>query len=177
MPAKKKTAKTTKPAKAAKASKPAKTGPKGSKYLVIVESPAKSKTINKILGNDYKVLASMGHIVDLPEDKMGVDFYKDFKPEYTIMKGRKKYLSSLKKEAKDVEAIYLAADPDRERLTPGQPGRLVQSHARERPEGVRQGERLCRRRTREAYLGYRVEANGSPVAFGYQHRPFAADGP
>ncbi len=114
MSAKKKTAKTAKPATTAKASKIVKAGFKGSKYLVIVESPAKSKTINKILGKDYKVLASMGHIVDLPEDKMGVDFDKDFKPEYTIMKGRKKYLSSLKKEAKDVEAIYLAADPDRE---------------------------------------------------------------
>ncbi len=84
------------------------------KFLVIVESPAKSKTINKILGKDYKVLASMGHIIDLPVDKMGIDFDNEFKPEYTVMKGRKKYLTSLKKEAKTSQAIYLAADPDRE---------------------------------------------------------------
>ncbi len=84
------------------------------KFLVIVESPAKSKTINKILGKDYKVLASMGHIIDLPSSKMGIDFENEFTPEYTVMKGRKKYLASLKKEAKDATAIYLAADPDRE---------------------------------------------------------------
>ncbi|MDD4012623.1 MAG: type I DNA topoisomerase [Candidatus Omnitrophica bacterium] len=84
------------------------------KSLVIVESPAKSKTINKILGNDFKVMASMGHIMDLPADRMGIDFENGFKPEYQIMKGRKKYLSDLKKEAKTSKAIYLAADPDRE---------------------------------------------------------------
>jgi len=91
-----------------------KTGSLPVKFLVIVESPAKSKTINKILGKDYKVLASMGHIIDLPVDKMGIDFDNDFKPEYTVMKGRKKYLTSLKKEAKTSQAVYLAADPDRE---------------------------------------------------------------
>jgi DNA topoisomerase-1 len=84
------------------------------KNLVIVESPAKSKTINKILGKDYKVLASMGHIIDLPDGKMGIDFEDGFKPEYTVMKGRKKYLTNLKKEAKSAKNIYLAADPDRE---------------------------------------------------------------
>ncbi|MDP8258026.1 MAG: type I DNA topoisomerase [Candidatus Aadella gelida] len=84
------------------------------KYLVIVESPAKSKTINKILGKSYKVLASMGHIIDLPLSKMGIDFDKDFEPEYVVMKGRKKYLTSIKKEAKGADTIYLAADPDRE---------------------------------------------------------------
>ena len=84
------------------------------KYLVIVESPAKSKTINKILGKDYKVMASMGHIIDLPEGKMGIDFEKGFTPEYVVMKGRAKYLAGLKKEAKNARGIYLAADPDRE---------------------------------------------------------------
>jgi len=83
-------------------------------YLVIVESPAKSKTINKILGSEYKVVASMGHLVDLPGDRMGIDFEDNFTPEYTVMKGRKKYLTTLKKEAKNVKAIFLAADPDRE---------------------------------------------------------------
>lgn len=96
-----------KPKKKTKKAKP-------EKYLVIVESPAKSKTINKILGRKYKVMASMGHIVDLPASRMGVDFEKDFEPEYTVMKGRAKYLNGLKKEAKDSKAIYLAADPDRE---------------------------------------------------------------
>ncbi|MFH1552781.1 MAG: type I DNA topoisomerase [Candidatus Omnitrophota bacterium] len=98
----------------AKKKEPSKTSASTVKFLVIVESPAKSKTINKILGKEYKVLASMGHIIDLPEDKMGIDFENNFKAEYCVIKGRKKYLSSLKKEAKDVEAIYLAADPDRE---------------------------------------------------------------
>ncbi|MFH1846397.1 MAG: type I DNA topoisomerase [Candidatus Omnitrophota bacterium] len=91
-----------------------KTGTSRAKYLVIVESPAKSKTINKILGKDYKVLASMGHIIDLPVSKMGIDFENGFKPEYTVVKGRQKYLTSLNKEAKDARIIYLAADPDRE---------------------------------------------------------------
>ncbi|MBU0571130.1 MAG: type I DNA topoisomerase [Candidatus Omnitrophica bacterium] len=84
------------------------------KFLVIVESPAKSKTINKILGADYKVIACMGHLVDLPAGKMGIDFENDFKPEYAVMKNRKKYLTDLKKEAKSAKAVFLAADPDRE---------------------------------------------------------------
>jgi len=99
---------------ATKESKPSKTHSSGLRFLVIVESPAKTKTISKILGKDYKVLASMGHIIDLPADRMGIDFENDFTPEYTVVKGRKKYLTNLKKEAKNVEAIYLAADPDRE---------------------------------------------------------------
>ncbi|MGB3081588.1 MAG: type I DNA topoisomerase [Candidatus Omnitrophota bacterium] len=91
-----------------------KTDTSKAKNLVIVESPAKSKTINKILGKDYKVVASMGHIIDLPPDKMGIDFDNDFKPEYVVIKGRNKYLTNLKKDAKGTKAIYLAADPDRE---------------------------------------------------------------
>jgi DNA topoisomerase-1 len=111
---KKSTKKSTSTGKKKTAKKTVKETPSGNKYLVIVESPAKSKTINKILGKDFVVLASMGHIIDLPEGKMGIDFENDFKPEYTVMKGRKKYLSNLKKEAKGVQRIYLAADPDRE---------------------------------------------------------------
>ena len=84
------------------------------KNLVIVESPAKAKTINKFLGSKYKVVASMGHIIDLPKSKLGVDVENDFKPHYIVMKDRKKNLSMLKKEAKNKTAIYLAADPDRE---------------------------------------------------------------
>ncbi len=85
-----------------------------SKNLVIVESPAKAKTINKFLGKNYTVVASMGHIIDLPKSKLGVDVENDFKPEYVVMADRKKNLSGLKKDAKDKQAIYLAADPDRE---------------------------------------------------------------
>ncbi|MGB2598996.1 MAG: toprim domain-containing protein, partial [Candidatus Omnitrophota bacterium] len=83
-----------------------KTDTSKAKNLVIVESPAKSKTINKILGKDYKVVASMGHIIDLPPDKMGIDFDNDFKPEYVVIKGRNKYLTNLKKDAKGTKAIY-----------------------------------------------------------------------
>jgi len=84
------------------------------KKLVIVESPAKSKTINKILGKDYLVSSSMGHIVDLPKGRMGVDIEHDFEPEYVVIPERKKYLTKLKKEVKDKTELYLAPDPDRE---------------------------------------------------------------
>ncbi|MDP2939235.1 MAG: type I DNA topoisomerase [Candidatus Omnitrophota bacterium] len=85
-----------------------------SKSLVIVESPAKAKTINKILGDDFVVESSMGHIVDLPQKSMGVDLKDNFKPEYEVIAKKKKILSQLKKQAKDKKRIYLATDPDRE---------------------------------------------------------------
>ena len=84
------------------------------KKLVIVESPAKAKTINKMLGDDYIVEASMGHIRDLPEKKLGVDIEKDFLPQYTTMKGKQKVVKTLEKAAKGVDCVYLAPDPDRE---------------------------------------------------------------
>ncbi|MDD5428929.1 MAG: type I DNA topoisomerase [Candidatus Omnitrophica bacterium] len=84
------------------------------KNLVIVESPAKAKTINKFLGSSYKVVASMGHIIDLPKSKLGVDVENDFAPHYIVMNDRKKNLAALKKDAKTKTSIYLAADPDRE---------------------------------------------------------------
>ena len=84
------------------------------KKLVIVESPAKSKTIKKFLGPDYVVEASMGHIIDLPRKTLGIDIEKDFEPEYIVIPERRKNLAILKREAKTKEAIYLAADPDRE---------------------------------------------------------------
>ena len=84
------------------------------KGLVIVESPTKAKTISKILGSDFTVVSSMGHLVDLPRKKLGVDMEKDFEPDYEIIPGRKKIMDSLKKEAKDKETIYVATDPDRE---------------------------------------------------------------
>ena len=84
------------------------------KSLVIVESPAKAKTINKFLGRNYVVKASMGHVRDLPAKSLAVDVHHDFKPKYEVVKGREKVLSELKQAAKTAEAIYLAADPDRE---------------------------------------------------------------
>jgi DNA topoisomerase I len=90
-----------------------------SKNLVIVESPAKAKTINKYLGSDYKVLASIGHIKDLPSKELGVDIENNFEPTYEVIpdkkkRNNKKTVSDLKKAAKEADAIYLAADPDRE---------------------------------------------------------------
>ena len=84
------------------------------KYLVIVESPTKSRTINKFLGKNYVILSSMGHVVDLPKSKMGVDIDNDFKPHYIVIAKRRKVLSELKKGAKGKAEIYLAMDPDRE---------------------------------------------------------------
>jgi DNA topoisomerase-1 len=84
------------------------------KSLVVVESPAKAKTINKYLGRDYKVIASMGHIRDLPKSKLGVDIDDDFNEEYVSLESRKKVLKDLKDAAKDAAAIYVATDPDRE---------------------------------------------------------------
>ena len=84
------------------------------KSLVIVESPAKASTINKILGRNFKVSSSMGHIMDLPKSKMGIDIKKDFKPEYIMIPGKKKIIDELKKEAVNKDAIFLATYPDRE---------------------------------------------------------------
>jgi DNA topoisomerase-1 len=85
-----------------------------SKTLVIVESPAKAKTINKILGRDYVVKASMGHVRDLPEKEIGVDLEKGFKPKYVNIKTREKVVKELKEHARAAERIVLAPDPDRE---------------------------------------------------------------
>ena len=84
------------------------------KNLVIVESPAKAKTINKYLGKDFSVKASMGHVRDLPKKKLGVDVKKGFAAEYEVLPTRKKVLDELKAAAKDADTIFLAADPDRE---------------------------------------------------------------
>ena len=82
--------------------------------LVIVESPAKAKTIQKYLGKGYEVIASMGHIRDLPKSKLGVDTDNDFKPQYIDMKGKGDVIKDLKKHAKKCDKVYLATDPDRE---------------------------------------------------------------
>ena len=84
------------------------------KNLVIVESPAKAKTINKYLGRGFTVKASMGHVRDLPKKKLGVDVEHGFAVDYEALPARKKVLDELKKAAKTADAVYLAADPDRE---------------------------------------------------------------
>ena len=85
-----------------------------SKNLVIVESPAKAKTINKYLGSDFKVMASYGHIKDLPSKGLGVDVEHDFEPTYEVTEKAKRHVTELKKAAREADTIYLAADPDRE---------------------------------------------------------------
>ena len=84
------------------------------KALVIVESPAKAKTINKYLGRDYKVIASMGHVRDLPKSKLGVNVDDDFEPEYVVIPSRAKVVKELKDAAKTADTVYIATDPDRE---------------------------------------------------------------
>jgi DNA topoisomerase-1 len=85
-----------------------------SKNLVIVESPAKAKTLKKFLGSSYKIEASMGHVRDLPKSELGVDPEKDFEPKYITSRGKGELLAKLRKEAKAAAKVYLATDPDRE---------------------------------------------------------------
>src|SRR5262249_53266431 len=87
---------------------------RGGRYLVVVESPAKAKTIKKYLGTGYAVKASVGHVKDLPKSKMGIDVEHDFKPEYLVIPSKEKALGELKKAAATAERVFLATDPDRE---------------------------------------------------------------
>ena len=105
MPAAKK--KTTKKKKKASRAKPKKT-------LLIVESPAKARTINKYLGRGYLVRHSLGHVRDLPKSRLGVDVDDNFTPKYLTLRDRKPILDDLKKAYKDCDKVYLATDPDRE---------------------------------------------------------------
>ena len=84
------------------------------KYLVIVESPAKVKTIKKFLGKNYEVMASNGHVRDLPKSQLGFDPSNDYEPKYITIRGKGELLAGLRKEAKKADRIYLATDPDRE---------------------------------------------------------------
>ncbi len=84
------------------------------KYLVIVESPAKVKTIKKFLGSDYEVAASNGHVRDLPKSQLGIDIDHDYEPKYITIRGKGELLAGLRKEVKKAQKIYLATDPDRE---------------------------------------------------------------
>src|SRR6266436_10026071 len=102
------------------------------KSLVIVESPAKAKTINKYLGKNYVVMASLGHIKDLPKKDLAVDVEKGFEPHYEVIEGKKKLIQELKAAAKKVESVYLAADPDRE-------GEAICHHLQEEIDGDSKG--------------------------------------
>ncbi|MDH5626988.1 MAG: toprim domain-containing protein, partial [Candidatus Krumholzibacteria bacterium] len=92
--------------------------------LVIVESPAKANTIKKFLGKGYKVVASVGHVMDLPTNRLGVDLDDGFAPEYVVSRGKKKVLDQIKKDAKTADLVYLALDLDRE-------GEAIAWHIRE----------------------------------------------
>ncbi|MBQ2086868.1 MAG: DNA topoisomerase I, partial [Selenomonas sp.] len=92
----------------------AKTKTKVKKTLVIVESPAKAKTIEKYLGKKYMVRASMGHLRDLPKSQFGIDVDNDFAPKYINIRGKGDLIKALKKDAKNADKVYLASDPDRE---------------------------------------------------------------
>src|SRR5579862_3335525 len=100
------------------------------KSLVIVESPAKAKTIGKYLGKQFVVKASLGHVKDLPKKDLAVDVDKDFEPRYEIIEGKKKLISELKQAAKGVDSVYLAADPDRE-------GEAICYHLQEELQGAK----------------------------------------
>ncbi len=113
-----------------------------SKYLVVVESPTKAKSISKFLGKNYKVMSSMGHVRDLPKSKLGIDVEDNFKPHYITIRGKGELLKELKKNAKDAEKVLYAADPDRE-------GEAIAWHLKQYLEGNKDGEdpnadALCR---------------------------------
>ena len=83
-------------------------------YLVIVESPTKVKTVKKFLGSNYTVIASQGHVRDLPKSQLGVDTENDYEPKYITIRGKGELLANLRKEVKKADKVYLATDPDRE---------------------------------------------------------------
>ena len=108
------TTKHTKAAAKKPAASSAKAAPKSNHKLVVVESPAKAKTIGKFLGKGYTVVASNGHVRDLPKSQLGVDIEHDFEPKYITLRGRGEVLDRIRREAKTAKKIYLATDPDRE---------------------------------------------------------------
>src|ERR1700692_2380748 len=107
------------------------------KSLVIVESPAKAKTIGKYLGKQYVVKASLGHVKDLPKKDLAVDVDKGFEPHYEVIEGKKKLMSELKAAAKGMDSVYLAADPDRE-------GEAICYHLQEELNGSKKGPKFYR---------------------------------
>jgi DNA topoisomerase-1 len=108
------------------------------KALVVVESPSKAKTINKYLGSDFNVIASVGHIKDLPKKGIGIDFDNNFEPTYETIPGKEKVIKELKSAAKDVEMIYVATDNDRE-------GEAIGWHIKEELKGSGKNKKTVRR--------------------------------
>src|SRR5436853_400848 len=108
------------------------------KALVVVESPSKAKTINKYLGSGYKVLASVGHIKDLPKKGIGIDFENNFEPTYETIPGKEKVIKELKSAAKDADTIWIATDPDRE-------GEAIGWHIKEELEGRGKSKKIVHR--------------------------------
>src|SRR5256885_1405864 len=108
------------------------------KSLVVVESPSKAKTINKYLGSDFTVLASVGHVKDLPKKGIGIDFDNNFEPTYEVIPGKEKVIRELKSAAKDADTIYVATDPDRE-------GEAIGWHIKEELEGRGKSKKTVRR--------------------------------
>src|SRR6266498_2225329 len=107
------------------------------KSLVIVESPAKAKTIGKYLGKQFVVKASLGHVKDLPKKDLSVDVAHGFEPKYEVIEGKKKLIQELKTAAKGADAIYLAADPDRE-------GEAICFHLQEELQDKKNGGKVFR---------------------------------
>src|SRR6202167_1340197 len=107
------------------------------KSLVIVESPTKAKTIGKNLGKQYTVMASLGHVKDLPKKDLSVDVDNDFKPVYEVIEGKKKLIGDLKRAAKGADNVYLAADPDRE-------GEAICFHLQEELQEKKKGPKFFR---------------------------------
>src|SRR4030065_423612 len=109
------------------------------KSLIIVESPAKARTIQKILGRGYQVLPTMGHVKDLPKSRLGVDIEKGFAPTYIVIKERKKVLTEILAASRSAKTVYLAPDPDRE-------GEAVAWHI---ADAIRAGDPRSRTRKKE----------------------------
>src|ERR1035437_9762696 len=107
------------------------------KNLVIVESPAKAKTIGKYLGKQFVVKASIGHVKDLPKKDLSVDVDNDFKPVYEVIEGKRKLIQEIKAAPKGADNVYLAADPDRE-------GEAICFHLQEELDGKKNGPKFYR---------------------------------
>ena len=116
------------------------------KGLVIVESPAKAKTIQKYLGKGFTVEASLGHVKDLPKSTLGVDIENEFDTEYIVIPGKEKVLIKLKKLADAADAIYLAPDPDRE-------GEAIAAHLEEELSGNGSGKKKAKKKKERGRIG------------------------
>jgi DNA topoisomerase-1 len=128
------------------------------KNLIIVESPAKARTITKIVGRDFAVTSSMGHVIDLPASKLGVDVEHDFAPQYIVIRKRGKIAKQLKAEAKGKTSIYLATDPDRE-------GEAISWHLANliAEDARKQAEKKAKRKAAEAQAGAAAAKPAKPV--------------